>query len=184
MIDAMDKCVIIVDNSNIWIEGKKHSARQKGTNMKEDSSWRIDFGKLLSVIADNNEIYKAIFVGSEPPKNDSIWNAAKIKGFEVKTYTRNMQNKEKAVDTELAVQGTEIICTAPEPCILKLLSGDSDFLPLINIAHKRKWETEIWAFSNAFNPQGEMAKTADRIKYLDSVFEQISLDDKSTQPTK
>lgn len=181
--DDMDKCVIIVDNSNIWIEGKKHSAKQKGTKMKEDSSWRIDFGKLLSVIAGNNEIYKAIFVGSEPPKNDSIWNAAEIKGFEVKTYTRNIQNKEKAVDTELAVQGTEIICTAPEPYILKLLSGDSDFLPLINIARKRNWRTEIWAFSNAFNPHGEMAKAADSIQYLDNVFEQISLE-KIQQPTK
>ena len=180
----MDKCVIIVDNSNIWIEGKKHSARQKGASKKEDSSWRIDFGKLLSVIADNNEIYKAIFVGSEPPKNDSIWNAAKIKGFEVKTYKRNIANKEKAVDTELAVQGTEIICTAPEPCILKLLSGDSDFIPLINIASKRNWKPEIWAFSNALNEHGEMAKAADSVKYLDTVFEQISLDDKKAQTTK
>ena len=53
----MEDCVIIVDNSNIWIEGMKLSAKLK--HMPEpldgkeacDYSWRIDFGKLLNVVA-------------------------------------------------------------------------------------------------------------------------------------
>lgn len=174
----MDECVIIVDNSNIWIEGKKYSAKLKGVTSDtgdkniDDPSWRIDFGNLLSTISEGNNIKQAILVGSRPPVSDSIWNAAKEKGFSVTVHDRNLAGKEKAVDTELVAQGTEIICTT-EACILKLLSGDRDFIPLINIATKRGWETEMWAFTNAFKKNGQMAQTVTRIKPLDDVFDKI-----------
>lgn len=174
----MKDCVIIVDNSNVWIEGKKHSAKLKGITSAtgdkyiDDPSWRIDFGKLLSTISEGKEIKQAILVGSRPPISDSIWKAAKENGFVVKVHDRNYAGKEKAVDTELVAQGTEIICTT-DACILKLLSGDRDFIPLINIATKRGWETEMWAFTNAFKTNGQMAQTVTRIKPLDDVFDKI-----------
>ena len=168
----MEECVIIVDNSNVWIEGKKFSARKKGIKRGDDPSWRIDFGKLLSTVAENKMIRKAVLVGSRPPKEDSIWNAAKKLGFDVIVHDRNAVGKEKAVDTEIVAQGTEIICTTP-PCILKLLSGDRDFIPLICIATQREWETEMWAFTNAFKENGEMAQSVTRIKPLDLVFPEI-----------
>lgn len=173
MIDDMEECVIIVDNSNIWIEGKKYSARQKGIEIGDDPSWRIDFGKLLTVVAEGQKINKAILVGSRPPVNDSLWNAMGKQGLQVIVHDRNSAGKEKAVDTELVAQGTEIICTTSQPCVLKLLSGDSDFMPLINMASKRDWETEMWAFSNAFNEYGEMAQSVGKCKPLDNVFDKI-----------
>lgn len=69
----MNECIIIVDNSNVWIEGKKFSAKIKGVkplqNGKhiDDPSWRIDFGKLLTVVAGEQKIREAILVGSRPP---------------------------------------------------------------------------------------------------------------------
>ena len=173
MIDDMKECVIIVDNSNIWIEGKKYSARQKGIKVGDDPSWRIDFGKLLNVVAEGQKISNAILVGSRPPVNDSVWNAAKTQGFHVIVHDRNYAGKEKAVDTELAVQGTKIICTAKESGTLKLLSGDRDFIPLIKTATEMHWETEMWAFSNAFNEYGEMAQSVGKCKPLDNVFDKI-----------
>lgn len=168
----MEECVIIVDNSNVWIEGKKFSAREKGIKTGDDPSWRIDFGKLLSTVAEKRMIRKAVLVGSRPPKEDSIWNAAKKQGFDVIVHDRNAVGKEKAVDTEIVARGTEIICTT-SPCVLKLLSGDRDFIPLIRIATNRGWETEMWAFTNAFKENGEMAQTVTRIKPLDHVFNEI-----------
>ncbi len=55
----MDKCVIVVDNSNIFIEGQKASAKAKGVapdpampnRRPNDPSWRIDFGGLLAELA-------------------------------------------------------------------------------------------------------------------------------------
>lgn len=174
----MEKCVIIVDNSNIWIEGKKFSARQKGILSKDDEpiddpSWRIDFGMLLSVVAGDKEILHAIMVGSRPPQNDSVWEAAKRQGFQVIIHDRNYAGKEKAVDTEIVMQGTRIICKETSPAILKLLSGDRDFLPLIKCASDEGWETEMWAFSNAFNEYGEMALSVSKMQPLDEVFNKI-----------
>ena len=34
--NVMEECVIIVDNSNVWIEGKKFSAREKGIKTGDD----------------------------------------------------------------------------------------------------------------------------------------------------
>ena len=176
--EKMNECIIIVDNSNVWIEGKKFSAKIKGVkplqNGKhiDDPSWRIDFGKLLTVVAGEQKIREAILVGSRPPLSDTIWKAAKEKGFKVIVHNRNSMGKEKAVDTEIVAQGTEIICTS-NAATLKLLSGDRDFIPFIHIATKRGWETEMWAFTNAFQGNGEMAQTVTHIQPLDNVFSEI-----------
>lgn len=176
----MNKCVVIIDNSNVWIEGQKFSAKTKGHIKMHpedrdicDPSWRIDFGKLLTEVSAGKEILKAILVGSRPPQNDSVWESAKHHGFEVTVHDRNSQGKEKSVDTEIVAQGTEIVCTHPEPAILKLLSGDRDFIPLITIAARRGWETEMWAFSSSFTPAGQMAQSVSRIVPLDTVFTKI-----------
>jgi uncharacterized LabA/DUF88 family protein len=174
------RCAIVVDKSNIFIEGQKFSAAMKGVKKASpadrdpcDPSWRVDFGGLLASLADSRTIQAAILVGSRPPKNDSVWTAAGRQGFTVTVHDRGADNKEKAVDTELVAQGTEIICTAPQPMVLVVASGDRDFIPLVNVAHRRGWEVEMKAFSSAYNPRGEMATSVDRIKALDSDFAKI-----------
>ena len=175
-----DKCVILVDNSNIFIEGQKHSARLKGigpdpVSLKQpgDPSWRIDFAGLLMALAGARSIYKAILVGSRPPQNDGVWEAAKQNGFEVKVHDRGIGGKEKAVDTELVAMGTEIICLSEEAMDLVIVSGDRDFIPLVGVAHRLKWEVEMAAFTSAYNPTGEMAMSVERIFPLDFVFSKI-----------
>ncbi|OPY67943.1 MAG: NYN domain protein [Syntrophorhabdus sp. PtaU1.Bin050] len=176
----MNKVVIVVDNSNVFIEGQKFSAKTKGIEKAaptdkdpQDPSWRIDFGNLLESVADGRTVANAILVGSRPPANDSVWTAAEADGFQVTVHDRNTRNQEKAVDTELVAQGTEIICTAKEAMDLAILSGDRDFLPLVSVAHRRGWLAEMWAFKNAYNPSGQMAMSVDRIKPLDDVFTNI-----------
>jgi len=179
-LENMDRCVIVIDNSNVWIEGQKYSAKRKGyvkaANDERDicdPSWRIDFGNLLTEISEGNTIIKAILVGSRPPQSDSIWKAALSYGFDVFVHDRNSSGKEKAVDTEIVAQGTETICMETTPAILKLLSGDRDFIPLINIANRRGWETEMWAFTNSFTYGGQMAQSVTRTRPLDVVFDKI-----------
>lgn len=174
------KVVVVVDNSNIFIEGQKFSARKKGVVQSpipgrdpQDTSWRIDFGALLIEIASGREVESAILVGSRPPKNDSVWEMADKAGFKVTVHDRSSSGSEKAVDTELVAQGTEIICTAVEVMDLAILSGDRDFLPLVTMAQRRSWCVEMWAFKNSFNSVGQMATTVDSIKPLDDVFGKI-----------
>jgi uncharacterized LabA/DUF88 family protein len=176
----VEKCVILVDNSNVFIEGVKFSARQKGVlkenpNEKDpqDPSWRINFGALLNCLANGRQIANAILVGSRPPSNDLVWKAAEQQGFTVTTHERNSQGKEKAVDTELVAQGTEIICTASEKMVLVIASGDRDLIPLVTMAQKRGWKVEMCAFTTAYNSLGELAQAVDKTRPLDPEFSKI-----------
>jgi uncharacterized LabA/DUF88 family protein len=160
------ECVVLVDNSNVYIEGKKCSAKRKGM-VGDDNSWRIDFGRLLTQLAAGRKIRAAILVGSRPPPNDAVWKMAEQGGFKVITHERDASNKEKAVDTELVAQGTRLIVTTPTPAVLVIASGDRDFLPLVNIAKETAWEVEMAAFSSAFSPAGQMAMAVDTVRTLD-----------------
>ena len=173
-------CVILVDNSNVFIEGAKHSAWLKGvkpaTAMDKtpfDISWRIDFAGLLTELAEGRDILEAFLVGSRPPPKDKVWEMAQKGGFKVITHDRDANNKEKAVDTELVAQGTLAIATIAAPATLVIASGDRDFIPLVRIAQQRGWTAEMAAFSTAFSPTGEMATTVDRVRPLDKLFGKI-----------
>lgn len=178
------KCLVLVDNSNVFIEGAKYSARRKGVQRMErdardpqDPSWRMDFGKLLDYLAESRPVLAAILVGSTPPKSDSVWTAAQRSGFEVITHDRGRSGQEKAVDTEIVARGTELICDEQQPGVVVLASGDRDFIPLVRVAQKRGWTVEMCAFSNAFAPSGQMAMTVDRVRQLDSAFDRIGHND-------
>ena len=100
-MDLEEKVVIVVDNSNVFIEGQKFSAKKKGilkddadTRDPQDPSWRVDFGNLLTTVAKGRLVSHAILVGSRPPQNDSVWDAAKKYGFTVTVHERNAANKE------------------------------------------------------------------------------------------
>jgi uncharacterized LabA/DUF88 family protein len=175
----MDECLILVDNSNVFIEGRKFAARQNGLFRKPmdpydpvDWSWRIDFGSLLKQVANGHRIIKAILAGSTPPPNDSLWRAAESQGFDVITHERSHSTgEEKAVDTELLASGLDILYEHPRPAIMKLLSGDRDFMPLIKRAYKKGWETELWGFSASIS--NELSQAVSRVQLLDSVFDKI-----------
>lgn len=174
------KMVVVVDNSNIFIEGQKFSAREKKVHKTQasdrepqDPSWRIDFGNLLYNVSGGRWVKHAILVGSRPPQNDSVWKSADDSGFVVTVHDRSATNEEKAVDTELVAQATEIICMAAETMDLAILSGDRDFVPLVSVAHRRKWPVEMWAFKNAYNPTGHLASAVDKICPLDDIFHKI-----------
>lgn len=175
----MPRCLILVDNSNVFIEGSKYSARAKGILRSAadnrdplDPSWRCDFGQLANVLADGREIIEAVLVGSTPPQSDGVWSAAKHKGFRVLTHERG-RDGEKAVDTEIVAQGAEIICDQKEPGVLVLASGDRDFIPLVKLAQRRGWQVEMCAFTSAFSAAGEMAQSVNKVRPLDADFEKI-----------
>jgi uncharacterized LabA/DUF88 family protein len=174
----MPNCLVLVDNSNIFIEGQKYSAKRKnvprvaGEREPCDPSWRINFGALLDHLASGRKIIDAILVGSRPPKNDGVWEAAKVNGFQVIVYDRSGR-EEKAVDTELVARGTETICTIGAGNVLVIASGDRDFIPLVNVAHRKNWEVEMCAFSSSFSPAGDMATSVDRVRALDADYLKI-----------
>jgi hypothetical protein len=130
----MERSLILVDNSNVFIEGRKFSARRKGVFKQMgdardplDPSWRMDFGRLPEFLAENRKIIAAILVGSTPPNSDSVWFSARQNGFEVITHDCGFSGQEKSVDTEIVARGTEIICDRDSPGVVVLASGIGTF---------------------------------------------------------
>ena len=161
---------VFVDNSNVWIEGKFASAVKQGwasstyeahAMKAEDTAWRLDFGKLLSFVTNDNlqEIKRAVLFGSKPPLHDSLW-AAMGQKFEVTALDRNYANKEKAIDTGIVQQiSKSLYRDAEEGDIFVLVMGDKDFLPSIQAIHEENCLCHVAFWDNA---SGELVGEADQ----------------------
>lgn len=134
---------IYVDNSNVFIEGKRVSAVNRGLapNIYDamnynilDPDYRMSFGSLYMFVAgdDPKECARALLFGSRPPQNDAIWDIARNAGFEVHVEDRNVANKEKKIDTGLT---TAVVKDAYKNAkggdVFTIVSGDSDYVPAI-----------------------------------------------------
>lgn len=140
---------LYVDNSNIWIEGMAVSAVEKGQapdiwtahdQKIFDQSWKIDFGHLYEFAGGKaSEVGRAVLYGSRPPANDSLWEMAKKKGFEVVVHDRNAQNKEKKIDTnitaDMIADSYELMTKDKDE--VTLVAGDKDYVPAVEKLTKR-----------------------------------------------
>jgi uncharacterized LabA/DUF88 family protein len=129
---------LYVDNSNVWIEGMHVAAVANGhapsiwealANRICGYNWKMDFGKLYEFAGgDKKDVGRAVLYGSRPPANDSLWSIAKSKGFEVVVYDRNLQNREKKVDTSIAADmiADSYELMDPKKDEVTLVSGDRD----------------------------------------------------------
>lgn len=179
----MRKCVILVDNSNLFIGGQKYSAHRNGEMQNGDEqapvdyTWRLSYDNLFAFLADGRDVEKAVMVGSESAEHPGPWNAARKNGFEVIVHERVPGHGEKCADTELVVRGTEIIATSAEPMTLVIGSGDRDFVPLVDVAHRHEWDVELCAFRNSYDDGGDLARTVDKVRPLDEAFDTIGFNE-------
>src|SRR6266581_5600012 len=133
---------LYVDNSNVFIEGKRVSAVKQGIALSIedaiqyrvlDSNYRMDFGRLHDLIAGNDpsQIKRAVLFGSRPPKNDSLWEMARKNGFETVIEDRNVRNKEKRIDTGIVTMMMQDAYTRADrkKDTLTLVAGDGDYVP-------------------------------------------------------
>lgn len=151
---------VYVDNSNVWIEGMRLSAVKKGfaSSTSEamklgitDQTWTYDFGKLYELVCpQGQQIGRSSLFGSRPPANDSIWDLAREKGFEVTLFDRNFANKEKEVDVAISTQIMEDSYEHMKAGDrLLLVSGDRDYLPTIRSLAKRGFPTRVAFWDHA-----------------------------------
>ena len=139
----MGKNFTYVDNSNVFIEGQRVSAVERGLARDindamhrgiTDPHWRIDYGALHKFVCGGpSEIGAARLCGSVPP-GDSFWKMVERYGFDVQTYDRSVSNKEKKVDVTIALW---MIKDAYSGTIergvdeITLVAGDNDYLPVV-----------------------------------------------------
>jgi uncharacterized LabA/DUF88 family protein len=175
--------LLYVDNSNVWIEGMHVAAVRNGLapNVWEaqrnricDQSWRLDFGKLFEFAGgDRAQVKRAVLFGSRPPPNDSLWDAAKRKGFDVVVYDRNVVNREKKIDTDIVATMIEDSFTMVDPVIdeMTLVAGDSDYVPAIEKLRKRNIAFHVVFWNHAAR---ELREAATRFVSLDEYLDHLA----------
>lgn len=175
--------LVYVDNSNIWIEGMHVAAAAHGKapdvwdavqNGICDYDWKFDFGKLFDFVAgDKSAVKRAALFGSRPPKNDSLWKAAEINGFEVIVHDRNVANKEKKVDAEIVTQMmadsyTKFVEGEDE---FTLVAGDTDYVPTVEHLVERGIKVSVVFWKHASR---ELKQACSEFTPLDDYLEHLA----------
>ena len=154
--------LVYVDNSNVFIEGKRAKAVESGIAMNIydamnnrilDNSYKIDFGRMHDFVAgpDKANIKRCMLFGSRPPPKDSIWKIAKKAGFEVITEDRNVANKEKKIDTGIVAAMTRDAYTIADKNndTITLVAGDADFVPSVRMLVEDGFKVEVAFWDHA-----------------------------------
>lgn len=168
---------IYVDNSNVFIEGKRVSAVKQGIvpNIYDalqqsilDNAYRLSFGKLYQFVAgnDRSETARAMLFGSRPPENDAIWDLAKKAGWEVVTHDRNFANREKKIDTGIvAAMMRDAYRNAATGDIFTIVSGDNDYVPAVEQLRADGFQVDVVFWEHAGK---ELREVASRFISLDA----------------
>lgn len=163
---------IYVDNSNLYIEGKRVSAVTKGLAMNIydamnnrilDPAYNISFGRLHEFVAGANtaKIARAVLFGSRPPPNDSLWQYAKRAGFELVLEDRNIANREKKIDTGIVsamVKDAYKTMDAAKDVVV-LVAGDGDFVPAVRDLVEDGFKVEVIFWDYASKELKDIAST-------------------------
>jgi uncharacterized LabA/DUF88 family protein len=174
-----------VDNSNLYIEGRRVSALAQGAAttiveaMREgilDHGYTISFGKLHEFLTGGEleKIKRAALFGSRPPPNDSIWRFAKQAGFELHLEDRNFANKEKKIDTGIATLMTKDAYKHGNPAsdTFVLVAGDKDYVPTLRELGTDGYRVEVVFWNHAAK---ELKEAAAKFLPLDEYLETLRL---------
>ncbi len=181
---------IYIDNSNLYIEGRRVSAVVQGiapnivVAMRDgilDHAYTISFGKLHEFLCgtDGRQIKRAAMFGSRPPPNDGIWRFAEKAGFELHLEDRNYANKEKKIDTGIATLLTKDAYKSdgykggkPGDDTFVLVAGDNDYVPTIKELRKDGLKVEVVFWNHAGR---ELREVASKFIGLDQYLEHLRL---------
>ncbi len=164
---------VYVDNSNVFIEGKRTAARMHNVEDFYNFRFRLDFGELYDFIAEYNpeKIARALLLGSRPPLNDKVWRVAEQAGFEVIALDRNSENREKKVDTGLvAAMVRDAYTKAAKTDTITLVAGDSDYVPAVQMLVDDGFNVEVVFWSSA---SSELKRSCSRFIELDLYVEDL-----------
>ena len=164
---------VYVDNSNVFIEGKRIAARKNGGTDYYDFQFRLDFGELYDFIAehDREKIARALLLGSRPPTSDKVWDVATRAGFEVVVIDRNFENREKKVDTGLVAAMVRDAYTKVEKSdVITLVAGDSDYVPAVELLVADGFQVEVVFWSSA---SGELKSVCSKFIELDRYLDKL-----------
>ncbi|CAI2177568.1 3892_t:CDS:10, partial [Funneliformis geosporum] len=157
---------ILIDHSNLFKQGQKIMEK-----IVDKPNLRVSYERLQSVILNERNLGgpSEIFYSKYNNNLDEFGAKYGDQGFNVNPIEqRTDMNKEKKVDVSLVIRGMEILENRL-PGILVIVTGDSDFLPLVKAAFNRGWKVETWFWSRGLNMEykSDEFKKNYSLNYLD-----------------
>jgi uncharacterized LabA/DUF88 family protein len=129
---------VFVDDQNLFYGA---------TNHYEDRSFRVDFGRLLTVAAAASDKrtrgVRSAYIAGVIPDDDSFWEIAAKEGFTVKRGFVGHGNRSKQDDAHLITAIMETLYEQPGPSTIVLVAGDADYYPPLAKAIERGWRVEV-----------------------------------------
>ncbi len=165
----MKRIAIFIDNSNIFKGFRKYNVK-------------IDYEKLKKLITKKRQLYgiylyEGIVYPLDPNKKKWYKDLSTISGYEIRaSFDKKTYNDtfEKKIDVQIAI---DIISLAYEDAfdIAVLVSGDGDFLPVVQKLREINKSTELWAFRYSLaNTLKEEIDDSD-IYYLDNYLNELRI---------
>ena len=164
---------VFIDNSNVFIEGQRVARETFKYDDQLVLRFRVSYGGLLDFIVQNRPVQEAVLVGSRPPPNDALWNRLRTLGIEPRIFDRSIYTgREKRVDAEMTNAIRDCLEDNPDPGVIALVAGDTDYVPTLERCLKKKWALELYFWAQASSE----LKRLPGVKFVDLVsgFEQIA----------
>ena len=181
------KVWIYVDDSNLWIEGKKaYAEAHKLLTSEHPRAW-FDIGQLNEVVAEGREVGGRKLYGSKPPDVDTVWTKIREQGWVVDIKQKSYHTgKEKQVDVQLVADVVSLVHQKKNGTVI-IVSGDCDYIPAINEALDQGWKVEVWSWEKALSADirdHEGKGKGLRVEYLNRHVHQIMSVNTHFDPTR
>ena len=146
---SSQSCYVFIDNSNVWITGQK----VRGKRLKDvpaDNRFRVDLGRLLNLMVRGRPVRKAYLYGSVPPQSDTVWEAARERHFEVRTFQRSDRGREKEVNSAMSQDMVNALHEKDKGAkVFITVTGDRNHRPPILNALEKGVSVELWSWEDA-----------------------------------
>ena len=185
----------MVDNRvMIFIDGENLFYAIRDYNKDKDASVKIDYVKLVKVLAGDRYLKRAYFFGSIPPnptsKQINFHHRLQYEGIKTHIIPLKIRHfdfecpncrivtsfdtpREKGVDIALASEMLSLGLQKNYDTSI-LVSGDYDFHMALEVLQRNGVLAEVASFRN-YNTNEEMIRTADRFIDLEDIIDQIKM---------
>lgn len=116
-------------------------------NDEAGHSFRIDFGELAEEVAKDGKrqmrAVRSAYIAGVIPDDDSFWQIATNKGWEVRRGFLGSNGRSKQDDAYLITDITSTLFEQQGPSTIVLVAGDADYVPPLKKALEKGWRVEV-----------------------------------------
>ncbi|MEK6884216.1 MAG: NYN domain-containing protein, partial [Nanoarchaeota archaeon] len=172
--------IVLIDAENILKSWRRHCQN----NSLDD---KIDYQKLVQVLSKDTNLLRAYFYDAVPEniptKKKNFFTALQTKGIQLRTKIlknrKHICSKCKNVDTRTIQKGVDVSLATDilrhawqNTCnICIVVSGDEDYKDAIECIKDKG--IKVWVASFKASLSSELRNTADKIIFIDDIFDSI-----------